>query len=176
MPQISYSAGMSVGSLEAAIQLLRMKERKWRKAGRKRALYRYLETVFGLYTAWKEDDVARYAANRIAKLSGLRTQPKRHPIRAIIDATSGTDRRSKSRWTRALRFAWRERKQWNSLSGCLRANGGIAGAATKWADLRSEMQTPAGCVRIGGEDRVPKIPFFVDIELLDAAGRYKVEV
>ena len=51
-----------------------------------------------------------------------------------LSASSTADRRSKSRWTQALRFA---------------------------------------LVRIGGEDRVPKIPLLVGEDLLDRYGDYR---
>ena len=130
-------------------------------------LYRFLQSVWNLYVQCKQAGVARTATNRISKLSGLRHQPDRHPIRIVIDATSTADRKSKSRWTQALRYAWRERSKWGGLEQCLRANGGVAGCAQKFADLQVAMRTPPGCVRVGGEDRVPLIPLFVGVELLD---------
>jgi integrase len=38
-------------------------------------------------------------------------------------------------------------------------NGGAAGCTSKWADLRAEGRTPPGFVRVGGENRVPKVLF-----------------
>ncbi len=90
-----------------------------------------------------------------------------------VTATSTADRRSKSRWTQAFRFTWRERSKWKDLTKCLRANGGVAGCAQKFADAQAGMRTPPGSVRVGGEDRVPLIPFFVGVELLDRFGNYR---
>ena len=173
MPPIGHSAGTSVEALQAAIAMLTKLDRRWRNSGKKRALYRYLTAVFNLYAAWKHAGEARSVANRVARLAGWRMQRNRHPIRTIIDATSTADRKSKSRWTQALRFTWRERSKWKDLTECLRANQGIAGCAQKFADMRAETRTPPGYVRVGGEDRVPKIPFFVGVELLDRYGDYR---
>ena len=109
----------------------------------------------------------------LAKLAGLKHQPNRHPLRILVDVASSADRKSKSRWTQALRFAWRERSNWKDPTECLRANGGVAGCAQKFADLQAEMRTPPGLVRLGGEDRFPKIPFFVGVELLDRYGDWR---
>jgi hypothetical protein len=171
MLPIALCAGMSVEALQAAMTMLTKLARRWRKTGRKRALYRYLTTLFRIYAAWKRDDT-RTAASRIAKLTGLRTQLHRHPVRTIIDATSTADRKSKSRWTQALRFAWRERSKWKCLEQCLRANRGVSGCASRWADMQAETRAPAGYVRVGGEDRVPKIPFFVGVEMIDQYGNW----
>jgi hypothetical protein len=103
----------------------------------------------------------------MAKLAGIAYRTGHHPIRTIINATTKSDRRSKSRWTQALRYSWRERGRWPSVTRCLDANGGIAGCASKWADQQSWKRTPPGYVRVGGEDRVPKIPFLVGVDMLD---------
>lgn len=167
MPKISISADPSVTALQASIDMLRARERRWRKNGSKRALVRYLASVFDLYTAWKRGGVAHTTVVRMAKLASIRNRTGRHPVRTIIDATSKGDRRSKSRWTQALRYAWRERGRWSNLTRCLDANGGIAGCASKWADQQSWKRTPKGFVRVGGEERVPKIPFFVSVDMID---------
>ena len=172
MPPIAHSDKTSIEALQAAISVLTKLDHRWRKTGKNRALYRYLATVFNFYAELMRAGDARTVANRIARLAGLRHQPDRHPIRTIIDATSTADRKSRSRWSLALRYAWRERSQWNDLIDCLRANGGVAGCATKWADLQAETRAPVGCVRVGGEDRVPKIPFFVSVKLLDRYGDF----
>ena len=173
MAQIGNSDKTSVEALRAAITLLTKLESRWCKTGRKSSLYKYLPMVFELYATWKRVGDARAAAKRLARLVGSSVQHDRHPIRTIIDATSTADRKSKSRWTQALRFAWRERDKWKNLTQCLRANGGVAGCADKWADLQAETRTPAGCVRVGGEHRFPRIPLFVGVELLDQYGDYR---
>src|SRR6266566_1615469 len=79
-------------------------------------------------------------AIRIAKLFGLRNQKRTHPIRVIIDATSTADLKTRSRWTRALRYAWHERKTWTKLTSLLRENGGPAGCAKQFAAIRRKDQ------------------------------------
>ena len=170
MTATGISADLSVQTLRAAITVLTKLDRRWRKGGRKRPLYRYLATVFNFYVVLKRTDDSRTVAKRMAELAGLNHQPDCHPIRTIIDATSTADRKSKSRWTQALRFAWRERSKYKNLPECLRANGGIAGCAEKWADAQAAMRTPPGYVRVGGEHRVPKIPLFVGVEMIDQYG------
>ena len=161
---------ISKEALQAAITMLTKLARRWRKSHRKRALYKFLATVWALYAGWKRAGIEWTAANRIARLVGSSVQHDRHPVRIIIDATTTADRRAKSRWCRDLRFAWRERSRWKDLTECLRANGGVAGCAEKFADMQAEMRTPAGYVRVGGESRFPLVPFFVGVELFDRYG------
>ena len=63
----------------------------------------------------------------------------------IIDATSTTDLKTKSRWSRALRYAWQERKTWTNLRSFLRENGGPAGCADQFAAINSSGRYP-GCI------------------------------
>jgi hypothetical protein len=77
------------------------------------------------------------------QLFGLRKQ--KHPIRVIIDATSAADNKTKSRWTRALRYAWRKRKAWEDLKSFLRENSGPAGCAEQFAAVHPKARYP-GCI------------------------------
>jgi hypothetical protein len=161
--------------LPTSLAKMRRAEQKWRASGSRWALLRVLGSVFELYRMLRSLELARAGAKRIAELSEIRYRPRQHPLRTIIDAVTRADRRTKSRWTRALRFAWQVRRTYDSLEECFEANGGIAGCADKWATLRAEERTPAGYVRVGGEHRVPKIPFFVGVELLSPNGYYMDE-
>ena len=101
------------------------------------AFYDYLAAVFELYIRLRRRYQARPAARRITKLFGLRNQKRAHPMRVIIDATSTADVKTRSRWSRALRYAWRERKTWTDLDAFLRENGGPAGCADQFAAINA---------------------------------------
>jgi hypothetical protein len=120
-------------------------ERKCFASRSRFAFYDYLAAVFHLYVQLRRRNQAKTSARRLAKLFGLRTQNRTHPIRVIIDATSTADLKTKSRWTRALRYAWRERKTWTDLKSFLRENGGPAGCATQFAAVHPKARYP-GCI------------------------------
>jgi hypothetical protein len=109
------------------------------------AFYDYLAAVFELYVQLRRRDQANSLARRIAKLFSLRKQKRSHCIRVIIDATSTADVKTKSRWTRALKYAWRERKTWKDFVSFLRENGGPAGCAEQFAAINSSGRYP-GCI------------------------------
>ena len=150
---------------------LRHRHHRWRRSRRSKDLYAYLLSVYQLWQQWREADATEQAARRLLALAEIPASQRRHPLRAIIDSTSDADRKTKSRWTRALRFAWSERRRCRGLKKCLEANGGVAGCARRWAELRAVTRAPPGFVRLGGE-RAPKVPFFVDVRLLDERGRW----
>ena len=164
-----------LAKLPTFLSRLGKRERRWRSTRSRRDLMRFLHLAFDLHTALRKADLASRGARRIAELAGRRWQPKQHLFRAIIDAVSRANRRTKSRWVRALRFAWLERQQYDGLDSCLRDNGGIAGCADRWATLRAGERSPPGYVRVGGEHRVPKIPFLVRVELLSPNGYFMGE-
>src|SRR5437870_13445436 len=88
------------------------------------------------------NQTGKKAARLIAKWFGFRTQQRTHPIRVIIDATSTADNKTKSRWTRALRYAWHERKAWMDLTSFLHENGGPAGCAEQFAAVHPKARYP----------------------------------
>ena len=109
------------------------------------AFYDYLAAVFELYVRLRRTRQAKKSARLIAKLFGLRNQKRAHPIRVLIDATSTADLKTRSPWSRALRYAWRERKTWKDLGAFLRDNGGPAGCAAQFAAINPRGRY-AGCI------------------------------
>ena len=93
---------MSDRQLRKIIDDLRKLERKCFASRSRFAFYDYLAAVFELYVQLRRRNQAKPSARRIAKLFGLRKPNRTHPIRAIIDATSTADLKTKSRWTPCL--------------------------------------------------------------------------
>jgi hypothetical protein len=132
--------------LRKTIDDLRELERKCFASRSRFAFYEYLAAVLELYVRLRRRNQAKPLARRIAKLFGLRKQNRTHPIRTIIDATSTTDLKTRSRWTRALKYAWRERKTWKDLGSFLRENGGPAGCADQFAAMKPSKNDPSEVV------------------------------
>jgi hypothetical protein len=156
---------LSDRQLKRTIADLKAMERQEFGSRQRFAFYTYLAEVIGLYRLLRRQKIAKPSAGRIAKLFGIRTQKRTHSIRIIIDATSSTtDPKMRSRWTRALRYAWRERNRWKKLQEFMRLNGGPAGCAARWSALH--VRILPNSVRIGGESRISKIPPVVGVEVL----------
>jgi hypothetical protein len=131
--------------LRKTIDDLRELERKCFASRRRFAFYSYLAAVFELYVRLRRRNQEKPSARRIAKLFGLRSQKRTHPIRVIIDATSTADLKTRSRWSRALQYAWQERKRWTHIKSFLRENGGPAGCADQFAAINQRGRYP-GCI------------------------------
>jgi hypothetical protein len=149
-------------------QLQKVEEECFRSRCRFR-FYTYLGAVFAFYRRLRRNNEVKDSVRRMADLFDSCENQYGHPIRIIIDASSQADGKTKSRWTRALRFCWHERERWANLQTFLRENGGPAGCASKFADLNPK--SPGGYVRVGGENRIPKIPLFVSKSMVDRHGR-----
>ena len=131
---------MSDRQLRKVITDLIKLERTCFAARNRFAFYDYLAAVFELYVQLRRRNQAKPLARRIAKLFGLRKPNRTHCIRVIIDATSTADLKTRSRWSRALRYAWHERKTWKDLGSFLRENGGPAGCARQFPAIRKKDQ------------------------------------
>lgn len=111
----------------------------WRAAStcRKRyAIYDYLSAVYDLYTLLRRFRRARGVTEDIRGDIEPRAKFRKHPIRIIIDATCDADRKVKSRWTLALRYAWRHRSSGLKLAEFFGRRDGIAGCARMFTQVR----------------------------------------
>jgi hypothetical protein len=131
--------------LRKTIDGLRELERKCFASRSRFAFHDYLAAVFERYVQLRRTKQAKSSARRISKLFGLRNQKRTHLIRTIIDATSTADIKTESRSTRALKYAWRERRTWKDFVSFLRENGGPAGCAEQFAAINPKQKYP-GCV------------------------------
>jgi len=99
--------------------------------------YPFLEATYYLYADLK----SRHAFMPAIEIFGQHLKRKRrqgaHPIRTLLDITCDADRKLKSRWVRALRYAWRRRQYWTSFRKFVRRNGGIAGCADWFTEDRN---------------------------------------
>ncbi|MEW6450054.1 MAG: hypothetical protein AB1490_05360 [Pseudomonadota bacterium] len=119
----------------------------------------YLAEVFRLYRKLKHRDDYWNAFHRYVNRFDLRLR-KAFTISQILALTCDAPPKMKSRWYRAIRYAWSQRRAWDDFIEFMRTNGGPSGCASKWADLQPP-RTPRGYARVG-DPGMPPIPLFVD--------------
>jgi hypothetical protein len=127
---------METQEIERAIRQLRQLYDDCLQRRSRFAHYGYLAEVYRLYDRLRRNRATNTGVRR--QLTGYQAScghKRNHPIRTILDATSSVDNKTKSRWTRALRFAWHERKRWTKFETLLIQYGGIAGCADQYAAL-----------------------------------------
>ena len=129
-------------SLEAKIRseiemLRKLEEKAFGPRHGKYDFYDYLEGVWKLYLKWKGAKKSQTRAKRISSMYKFKLRRNTHPTRAIIDASSQKGVGDKSEWTRALKYAEKNRSQIEDFREFLESNGGPAGCADKGAARRA---------------------------------------
>jgi hypothetical protein len=160
---------LSDRQLKQTISNLAATEQKCFTSRHRFAFYEYLEAVFEFYERLRRKKQAKSAARCIAKLYGIRTQNRTHSIRVIIDATSAADEKTKSRWARALRYAWYGRQWWRNLNELFASNGGLAGCAKEFAALHKRENSRS---RTGSANVAPKDSLIVDASIFKPGQLY----
>lgn len=124
--------------LKVSIEGLRKLEKKvFGPRHHKRDFYRYLEAVFRLYSQWKAGGVSKKRAAQVASMYEVKLRTNTHPLRVIIETSSEQNADVKSRWTRALQYAWKRRHEIDEVGFVqfLEGNGGVRGCADKIAEI-----------------------------------------
>ena len=98
-------------SREALRQDLLRVRNAWDECQAKRdrdAIYSYLTAVFNLVAWWTAEDCAVERSRKALRLQNIRPSDHNEPFAAIILATANrekVDKRTRSKWSRALRYA-----------------------------------------------------------------------
>jgi hypothetical protein len=100
------------------------------KSKRRFALYKYLKSVYRGYCELEDQRLLRASKILLDREFNVPADYEWHSIRRIIEATAlEEDLRARSRWTRALEFAWNEETEPEHLIWFLGQNGGLSGCA-----------------------------------------------
>jgi len=124
--------------IKTDIAELARQERECFRRRRRFAFFEYLESVLDYAADLDRKGSLKATAQRIARIVGQRRR-KTDPLKVIIDASSAADRKTRSRWGRALRCAFDRREGWRgkmTLAQFFRKNGGVSGCARKVAKRR----------------------------------------
>jgi len=118
--------------------LLRL-QTEWEAAQASRdrgAIYPYLTAVFDLVTWWEQEGRAVKRAHRALHLRGHQSVRKPEPFAAVILCTTDpvkVDDRTRSKWSRALRYAAEFKDPDESLRDFIRRKGGLNACAARFA-------------------------------------------
>lgn len=131
------SLGPSTRKIVARIKKVRRAAEKAASRKDRFADYRYLRSVLRAYRYFEENDLLSHLME--VAPSALMAPVRAHPLRVIIEASCmQPDLRMRSRWTRALEYAVREKVAPDDLGRFLRAHNGIAGCADLASKTRSK--------------------------------------
>jgi hypothetical protein len=104
------------------------------------AIYHYLSAVFDLVMWWKAEDRAVSRARWALQLHHLDLPTTDEPFAAIILCTADrqkVDKRTRSKWSRMMRYAAGYKSHGESLAGFIQRKGGINKCAARFARCRA---------------------------------------
>jgi hypothetical protein len=100
------------------------------------AIYGYLSAVFGLVAWWAAENAALERAHKALRLRHIIPLDQEEPFAAIIRCTADSakvDKRTRSKWSRALRYALTYKLTSEPLDQFMKRKGGINQCAAKFA-------------------------------------------
>jgi hypothetical protein len=95
---------------------------------RRNAIYGYLEAVYDLVSWWSAEKCEVDRARQAVRLRGLLPRPREDVYAAMIRCTADptrADKRTRSKWSRALRYAKLEKDEEEPLAEFIKRKGGI---------------------------------------------------
>ena len=100
------------------------------------AIYGYLAAVFELVEWWDQEGKAVKRAHRALHLRGHKSAREPEPFAAVILCTSDPDKvddRTRSKWSRVLRYAAECKDLDEPLRDFIKRKGGLNGCAARFA-------------------------------------------
>jgi hypothetical protein len=102
------------------------------------AIYGYLAAVYGLVAVWAAEDRALDRARRALRLQRFAVSGREDPFAAIIRCTADpakADKRTRSKWSRVMRYASAYKPGSEPLDHFIKRKGGI-NACAAWYSRR----------------------------------------
>jgi hypothetical protein len=100
------------------------------------AIYGYLSAVYGLVAWWAADGREIDRARRALRLQRLKVSDREDPFAAIIRCTADpgkADKRTRSKWSRVMRYAAAYKLDSEPLDRFIRRKGGINACAARFS-------------------------------------------
>jgi hypothetical protein len=114
--------------IESELAEIRRAFRSYRSTNSRKAVYIYLSKVFELVSRWRRLDCALKNARAALRLQANAPLMKSEPFAIIIFCTSDpevVDAKTRSKWSRALRYAWKTKPSGVRLIDYIRSKGGL---------------------------------------------------
>ena len=134
--QVSKPPLNPISSIEAELADVRRAWERYRSTNGRNAVYIYLRAVFALVTQWRRLNCAVKNARAALRLQTDASQMKAEPFAVVIFCTSDpeiVDAKTRSKWSRTLRFAARTKPEGQRLTDFIKSYGGLNECARKFA-------------------------------------------
>jgi hypothetical protein len=128
-----------ISNIEAELAEVRNAWARYRSTNSRDAVYIYLEAVFALVTRWRRLNCTVKKSRAALRLQHDAPQMKPEPFGIVIFCTCDpevADAKTRSKWSRVLRYAPRAKPASQRLTDFVKSNGGINECARKFARNR----------------------------------------
>jgi len=106
---------------------------QYQSTRRRDAIYDYLSEVFTTVRLWKQQDNVETKVHQALKAARHRiTIRNREPFGVVVFCTSDADTKTRSKWSRALRYAEQFKPEAESLAKFIKRMGGINECADRF--------------------------------------------
>ena len=125
--------------LETELAVTNRAWRKYRSINDRDAVYIYLASVFGIVTRWRRLNCAVKNSRTALRLQAGAAQMKPEPFGIVIFCTADreiADAKTRSKWSRVLRYALKAKPIGQSLTEFIKSNGGLNECARKFANRK----------------------------------------
>ena len=134
--RISKPTQNSVSSVEGELAEVRRAWERYRSTNGRDAIYIYLAAVFRLVMRWRRLECALKNSRAALRLQTDAPQMKPEPFGIIIFCTTDleiVDAKTRSKWSRVLRFARKAKPARQRLTDFIKSKGGLNECARKFA-------------------------------------------
>jgi hypothetical protein len=134
--QISTPTPNPFSSLEAELAEVRRAWARYRSINDRDAVYIYLASVFGIVMRWRRLNCALKKSRAALRLRSNPPQMNPEPFGIVIFSTSDpeiVDAKTRSKWSRVLRYAARAKPASQWLTDFVKSSGGLNECARKFA-------------------------------------------
>ena len=132
---ISRPTLISVSSIEAELAEVRNAWATYRSTNSRVAVYIYLSSVFAVIMRWRRLNYAVKNSRAALRLRPNPPQMKPEPFAIVIFCTSDSnvaDAKTRSKWSRVLRYARKAKPAGQRLTDFIKSNGGLNECARKF--------------------------------------------
>ena len=127
-----------VSSIETELARVRSAWARYRATNSRVAVYIYLSSVFAVIMRWRRLNCVVRNSKAVLRLSPNPPQMKPEPFGIVIFCTSDpkiVDAKTRSKWSRVLRYAARAKPEGQHLIDFIKSHGGINECARKFTEI-----------------------------------------
>jgi hypothetical protein len=135
--------GPSSSTIDDELAQVRIAWRNFQSSRKRDAVYWYLSPVWETVRRWRKEQRVKASSREALRATGRAAKIRNlEPFGIIILCTSDPlklDAKTRSKWSRTLRFCERCKPDSETLSDFVKRQGGINECATRWSDRLAKL-------------------------------------